>query len=193
MHHRQQHADAREHEQDAVEFSPRLFHAEPLEHRRRELDEQHQRVREDAERRLQQDRVHVEQPRQHDVVALPVASEIDEHRQPAETVTEKRGHQAGARHGVVFAPVENVDDERHGEAAAPERGADNQVDGDPDSPGVAVIEVGGGAEAEDKALGENDGGDENDDQQNDEGRGDDPAADPGMFMCAHCFSPVPRS
>ena len=37
--------------------------------------------------------VHVDQPRQHDVVALPLAAEIEHHREAAERVAEQAGHQ----------------------------------------------------------------------------------------------------
>src|SRR5215471_3442210 len=53
---------------------------------------------------------------------------------------------------MVFAAIEDVDQQRHGKPTAAERGANDDVNDDPYAPRIARIDMGDGAEAIDNAL-----------------------------------------
>ena len=126
--------------------------AEPFEEGREPLDPQHDDVERDTGRDFEHHRAGVEVGRRQDMPEVPVAPEVDEHRKAAERVTEYRGGQRRAYHRMKLAAVEDVDQQRHGVAAAGKAGGDDHIPHDPDAPGVAVVDVGDGAEAVHEAL-----------------------------------------
>jgi len=121
---------------------------------RNELDTQNAHVGGDAQRHLEQDRIRLRIPRQHQVVGLPVATEVEHHRDAGEQVAEEARHQRGPHQRRITIAVEDVDEQGHREAAATQRRANDDVDGDPYAPGVAAVQIGDGAEPEEHACGD---------------------------------------
>jgi hypothetical protein len=99
------------------------------------------------------------------VPEIPPAAEVEHHADTGQRVAEQAGQQGRADQRVVL-PVEDVDQHGDREAAAGEGRADHHIDHDPDAPGVAVVEVGHRAQAEDEA-----------DEKDGDHRGDQHAAD----------------
>jgi hypothetical protein len=128
-----------------------LVLAHLLEEDRRELDPHHDDVERDADRHLEHHRVGIDRPGPEHVPDVPPAAEVEDDPGGGQRVAEQAGQQRRAHQRVVFALVEDVDQHRHREAAAGEGRADHHIDHHPDAPGIAVVETGHGAEAEQEA------------------------------------------
>jgi len=159
VHRGQQHAQRDEEEQHLVQLLPDVLHAPLLEEGRRELDPHHDDVGRDADRHLEHHRVHLGVAGPEDVPEVPPAAEVEDHRGAGQGVAEQAGQQRRPHQRVVLPLVEDVDQQRHGVAAAGEGRADHHVVGDPDAPGIAVVEVGHRAEAVEQAVEQDDAGD----------------------------------
>ncbi len=176
MHAGQQDAKADEHKEHPLERLLDAARAQPFEESRKPLDPQHHDVERDASRDLEHNRAGVEVGRRQDVPEVPVAPEVDQHRKAAERVAEHRRGQRRAYHRMKLAAVEDVDQERHGVAAAGKAGGDDDIPHDPDTPGVAVVDVGDGAEAVHEALVEEEERDADEQRQGDGQPANQPAA-----------------
>ena len=112
-----------------------------------EFDPQDHDVSGDAEGHFHQDGAEVDLPGQEELIAVPIAPDVEEDGQARQTVTEDAGEHGGAHHGVVLPAVEDIDQDGHGIAAATQGGAHQDIVGDPEAPGVAVAQVGDRAQA----------------------------------------------
>ena len=169
MHRWQQHAERGENKHPAVENALDAGEAQPLEESRRELDPEHDDIGHYAQRDFEHHRVRLDVPGQQQVIGVPVTAEIEDHGEAAQRIAEQAAEQRRPHQRMVLAAIEDVDQERHGETATAEGGADDYVYDDPDSPRVARVDVGDGAEAEKEPYSQEIEGD--DDQRDEHQRG----------------------
>ena len=99
-------------------------------------------------------------PGQEELIAVPVAPDVQEDGQARQGVTEDAGEHGGAHHGVVLPAVEGIDQDGHGVAAATQGGAHQDIVGDPEAPGIAVAQVGDRAQAGGIAVDDEDDADQ---------------------------------
>lgn len=154
MHGRQQHAERDDHEHEAFEGLAQLAQPEALEKSRRELDPENRDIRHHAQRGFEHDRVRVEVPGQQQIHRIEIAAEVDHHGDAGKRVAEQPAEQRRPHDRMVLALVEHIGKESHCKAAAADGGADDHVEGDPDAPRIAGIDIGDGADAEKVALGD---------------------------------------
>ncbi len=115
---------------------------------RRQLDPEDEHVGHDAEGHFEQGGIEVPFPEEErHLPDVPRAAHVDQDRQSGHRVAEGAGQHGRPHQRVVASLVEHVDDQRHRVAAAGDGRAGDDVVGDPQAPGIAVGEVGGGAEA----------------------------------------------
>jgi len=143
---------------------------------RRQFDPQYHDVGRDTQGHFHQDGVEIDPPGQKQVVAIPVAADVDENGQPGQTVAEDAGQHRGTHQGVVLPAVEHINQQGHGIAAAAQRGAHQHVIGDPEPPGVAVTQIGNRAQAKEIAVDDEDATHQGQGGQDQKGLGDDLAA-----------------
>ena len=195
VHHRQHHAQRDEEEQHLGQFLLDVVQAEFLQEDRRELDPHHHDVGRDAGCDFKHDRIGVHVAGPENVPEVPPSTEVEKDAATGQCVAEQAGQQGRPDQRVVIALVEDVDQQGDRKATAGQRRADHDVDHDPDAPGVAVVDVGDGADAEDEAD-QQDGREDGDEDAADQGCGIDQVAADGRRACvvmlghAH-FSPLP--
>jgi hypothetical protein len=127
--------------------------AQPLEHRREEFQEEDGEI----ENHAPGDFEHHGRPAERvddGHRQVPGAAEVRRQAQHGEEVAEEAGQQGRPDDRVVLFQAEDVDGRRQRVAAGRKRHAAEQIEADPDPPGVGLREVGGGAQAEDEAIGE---------------------------------------
>jgi hypothetical protein len=119
---------------------------------RGELYPQNHYVSSTTEGNFEEYRIEICVPGQKHIVDLPVATDINENRDTGKGIAKHTGEKCRPHQWVIFSIVEDIYQECHGIAAAGKSRADNNVVGDPDAPGKAIIHVGDSANAEDKSL-----------------------------------------
>jgi hypothetical protein len=100
-------------------------------------------------------RIDVEVARPEDMPEIPPATQIEGDGSTGQGVTEEAAEQSRPHQRVVLALVEDVDQQRHAEASAGEGRTNEDVDHHPDTPGVAIVDVGGRSEPEKKTHQDN--------------------------------------
>src|SRR5574343_600945 len=141
-------------------------------------------------RRLEHHRIGIGVARRQDVPEVPPAAEVEQHADAGQRVAEQRGKQRRPHQRVVLPTVEDIDQHGDREATTGEGRADDHVENDPDTPRVAIVEVGHRPQSEDET-----------DKEDGNHRGDQQAADHhrqveqlaanrgGGMMGAHCLPP----
>jgi len=161
---------------------------EPLEDRRAHLDAQDHQVEGDAHAHFEQDRITL--PVEDGPPDVPVAPEVEAQGDGHPEVAQERGQDGRPEQRQVFLPAEDVHQGGGGEAAGGQRHAASDVEGDPDAPGVVVVQVGHGAEPEDQAGDAEGVADPHDDQQGDGTEREERLGDPmGMVVERHRSPP----
>jgi hypothetical protein len=120
----------------------RVAQAQLFEKDRRELDPHDNDIQGDAGCDLEHDRVHVEVAWPEDMPEVPPAPQVESDRGTGQGIAEEAAEQGRTHQRMILALVEDVDQQRHAEAAAGQGRADEDVDHDPDAPGVAIVDVG---------------------------------------------------
>src|SRR5208337_457784 len=161
-----------------------------LEEGRRELHEQHQVVGRDAQRHLELRRMRPPPEEDRDLPQTPEAPEVEGDREHGETVAQQARQDRGPHERMVLPPVQDVDEKGDGVASAAEGRADDDVERDPDSPRIPVVETAHGADAQEEAVEGDDGPDARDGQQDLEGAGHQLPADGRVNkrLAVHCVA-----
>ena len=152
MHGGQEYAQGDDGKDDLVEFLAEILEAEFLDKGRGELQPENEDIGTDTHRHLEHDRVKVHLPREVEVVDVEIPADIEENGHTGQGIAEHRGQQGRTDQRMVFALVDDIDHQRHDVATAGKGGADNNVVGDPDAPGVAIVHVGDGTDTKNKTL-----------------------------------------
>jgi len=123
--------------------------AELFRHRVEELQSQDRGVGHDAHGDLEHGGVDV--PVAHDVDAPLGLPQVEEQADADQGVAEEAGDDGRPHQRLQLLDMEDVGDDAYGEGAGRQRHGGDHVEGDPQSPGVGVVEVGGHPQAEDEA------------------------------------------
>ena len=152
MHGGQQGPQRQDEEHDLVEPCHGGLPAELLQEHGGKLQRHHPDVDGHADRRLEQHRGGIEETRNVEVGQIPVTADVDGDGEAAQRIAEQARQQGRSHQRVILAPVEDIDRPGQRPAAAGETGADQQIERDPEPPGVAAVEIGDRAQPEDEAF-----------------------------------------
>ncbi len=117
----------------------------PFEHDRRELDGEHRQVGHHADADLEQHRSVV--PVDHHVPDALGMTQVNQQSDGHHDVAEEGGQHGRTKQGLKFLDAQDVHRAGHEEAAAADGHAGEQVEADPEAPGVGVAQVADGANA----------------------------------------------
>ena len=136
----------------------------------REFDVLHREIDHHAQADLEQHRVALPHVRHHGVPDVVPAADIGQEPRDIEGVPKQRRQQGGTCDGVVMLAMEYVHKRRGDEAAAREGDAAADVHGDPQAPGMLLVQVCRGSEAEDEPVQHEAGADQHRRQQQEDTR-----------------------
>jgi len=104
----------------------------------------------DTGRHLKHHRIGGSIARGQDVPEVPPTAQVEDHPHPGQGIAEEGGQQGWPDQGMVFPPIEDVDQHGHGKTAAGEGGTDDHVAHHPEAPGETVVQVGDGPQTEEE-------------------------------------------
>ena len=121
-----------------------------LDRDRSELQHQDGRIATDAQSDFDHHGIEIEIRWPQNVPEIPPAADVDQHGKTSQAVAEHAGQDRRAHERMIVALVEDIDDQRDGVTAAADCRAGHHIVGQPQSPGVTVIQIRHSAESKDK-------------------------------------------